>query len=59
MFDFTIRAIDGYARSGTFTTPHGEVRTPVFMPVGTAATIKGVTREGITQMGTPTWSGCC
>ncbi len=39
---FTLEATAGRARAGTFTTAHGEVRTPIFMPVGTAATVKGV-----------------
>lgn len=52
MFDFTLHSTDGYARAGTLTTPHGVVQTPVFMPVGTAGTIKWVTREGIAQMKT-------
>jgi len=52
MFSFTITATDGSARAGTLQTPHGTLQTPVFMPVGTAATIKWITREGIAQMGT-------
>ena len=39
---FTLDATDGRARAGTFTTAHGEVQTPIFMPVGTAASVKGV-----------------
>ena len=39
---FTLEATDGQARAGRFTTAHGEVETPIFMPVGTAATVKGV-----------------
>ena len=31
---------DGKARAGVITTPHGEIETPVFMPVGTQATVK-------------------
>jgi queuine/archaeosine tRNA-ribosyltransferase len=34
-FRFEIEATDGKARAGWFFTPHGEVQTPVFMPVGT------------------------
>ncbi|MDX1350617.1 MAG: tRNA-guanine transglycosylase, partial [Putridiphycobacter sp.] len=30
------------ARTGTITTDHGEIKTPIFMPVGTAATVKGI-----------------
>jgi len=41
-FSFTLEATDGAARAGTLTTPHGSVPTPLFMPVATAATVKGV-----------------
>jgi queuine tRNA-ribosyltransferase len=51
MFDFTLHATDGPARVGTFTTPHGEVKTPVFMPVGTIGTVKGVSPEEIAGVG--------
>lgn len=43
MFKFTLEATDGLARAGTFTTPHGQVATPVFAPVGTQGTVKGLT----------------
>jgi len=39
-FKFTLEATEGGARAGTFTTPHGTIQTPVFMPVGTQATVK-------------------
>jgi queuine tRNA-ribosyltransferase len=39
---FDLVATDGRARTGKLTTPHGEVRTPAFMPVGTAGAMKGV-----------------
>jgi queuine tRNA-ribosyltransferase len=39
---FTLLAQDGPARSGTLTTPHGTVRTPAFMPVGTQGAMKGI-----------------
>jgi queuine tRNA-ribosyltransferase len=39
---FDLVATDGRARTGRLTTPHGEVRTPAFMPVGTAGAMKGV-----------------
>jgi queuine tRNA-ribosyltransferase len=41
---FTLQATDPHssARAGTLTTAHGDIRTPVFMPVGTAGTVKGV-----------------
>ena len=41
-FSFTLEATDGAARAGTLVTPHGSVSTPLFMPVATAATVKGV-----------------
>jgi queuine tRNA-ribosyltransferase len=40
------------ARAGVFTTPHGEIQTPVFMPVGTKATVKAMTPEELEQVGT-------
>ena len=39
------------ARAGRFTTLHGEVQTPVFMPVGTQATVKGQTVESLKAAG--------
>ena len=51
MFEFTLHATDGPARAGTFTTPHGDVPTPVFMPVGTLGTVKGVSPEEIAGVG--------
>ncbi|HAD74280.1 MAG: tRNA guanosine(34) transglycosylase Tgt [Gemmatimonadota bacterium] len=52
MFDFTLHATDGAARTGTFTTPHGNVETPAFMPVGTNGSVKGVSPEEIEATGT-------
>ncbi len=51
MFDFTLHATDGAARTGTFTTPHGNVETPVFMPVGTSGSVKGVSPEEVEGTG--------
>jgi queuine tRNA-ribosyltransferase len=51
MFEFTVRAADGAARTGAFTTPHGVVRTPAFMPVGTQATVKTLTPEEVRGAG--------
>ncbi len=51
MFDFTLHATDGRARAGTFTTPHGDVPTPAFMPVGTAGTVKGLIMEEVERLG--------
>jgi queuine tRNA-ribosyltransferase len=39
------------ARSGRLTTPHGVIETPVFMPVGTAATVKALTQEALEELG--------
>jgi len=51
MFDYTLDATDGAARAGTFTTPHGAVRTPAFMPVGTLGTVKGLIMEEVEELG--------
>src|SRR5215510_11262185 len=48
---FTLHATDGPARAGTLTTPHGTVQTPAFMPVGTQATVKGLTPEMVREAG--------
>ena len=39
-FQFSIHATDGKARTGTIQMRRGEIRTPAFMPVGTAATVR-------------------
>ncbi|EAL50756.1 queuine tRNA-ribosyltransferase, putative [Entamoeba histolytica HM-1:IMSS-B] len=46
-----INAKDGRARQCTLTLPHGEVETPVFMPVGTKASVKSLTYEQVKEMG--------
>jgi len=51
MFDFRLEAREGAARAGTFTTPHGEVRTPAFMPVGTAGTVKALSPDEVEGLG--------
>ena len=51
MFSFSVTAREGFARAGLFETPRGVVRTPVFMPVGTQGTVKGLTAEELTQVG--------
>jgi queuine tRNA-ribosyltransferase len=48
---FEIVARDGPARAGHLTTAHGEVETPAFMPVGTAATVKAMTPDGVAATG--------
>ncbi len=47
MFDFQITSFCNHtnARTGIFTTPHGEVNTPKFMPVGTLGSVKGLSSE--------------
>src|ERR1039457_1749365 len=50
-FRFQVEARDGTARAGHFFTPHGEVQTPVFMPVGTLATVKGVPQDTLEELG--------
>jgi queuine tRNA-ribosyltransferase len=45
MFEFQITAKNNRARTGVFTTPHGDLLTPVFAPVGTQATVKTLTPE--------------
>lgn len=50
-FRFEISKTSGRARRGKLTTPHGEVETPVFMPVGTAATVKGVPQDLLEDLG--------
>jgi queuine tRNA-ribosyltransferase len=51
MFEFTLSSRDGSARAGTFSTPHGDVATPAFMPVGTAGTVKGLIMEEVERLG--------
>jgi queuine tRNA-ribosyltransferase len=46
-FTFTLHKTDGMARRGAFVTPHGQVQTPAFMPVGTAGTVKGLKPEDV------------
>ena len=48
---FAVRATEGRARLGTLTTLHGEVETPVFMPVGTRATVRTQTRAQLEALG--------
>ena len=50
MFEFQITAKDNRARAGVFTTPHGNLLTPVFAPVGTQATVKTLTPEHLKQI---------
>ena len=50
-FSFTLKAKDGAARAGEIATPHGVVRTPAFMPVGTGATVKAMFPEDVKATG--------
>jgi len=50
-FSFSIAATDGRARTGAINMQRGEIRTPAFMPVGTAATVKAVKPEGVRAAG--------
>jgi queuine tRNA-ribosyltransferase len=50
-FAFTIAATDGAARTGTITMRRGEIRTPAFMPVGTAATVKAMKPQEVRSSG--------
>jgi queuine tRNA-ribosyltransferase len=51
-FSFEVAKTDaGGARRGRLATPHGTIETPAFMPVGTAATVKGLTQEALEELG--------
>ena len=50
-FSFTLSACDGAARSGVIRMARGEIRTPAFMPVGTAATVKAMQPEAVRATG--------
>ncbi len=50
-FEFNIAATDGKARTGVISTPRGDIRTPAFMPVGTAATVKAMMPESVAATG--------
>ena len=50
-FSFNVHATDGRARTGTIAMRRGEIRTPAFMPVGTAATVKAMKPETVRQTG--------
>jgi queuine tRNA-ribosyltransferase len=50
-FSFRLIATDGAARRGEISTPHGAVQTPAFMPVGTQATVKGLTPGTVRDTG--------
>ena len=50
-FRFERLASDGAARTGVIHTPRGEIRTPAFMPVGTAATVKAMMPQSVRDTG--------
>jgi queuine tRNA-ribosyltransferase len=50
-FSYTLNATDGRARTGVINTPRGDIRTPAFMPVGTAATVKAMMPESVRATG--------
>ncbi|MHA7872021.1 MAG: tRNA guanosine(34) transglycosylase Tgt, partial [Hyphococcus sp.] len=50
-FSFSLNATDGAARTGVIGTPRGEIRTPAFMPVGTAGTVKAMLPEHVRATG--------
>jgi queuine tRNA-ribosyltransferase len=50
-FAFDIKAKEGQARTGVLITPRGDIRTPAFMPVGTAGTVKGVYMDQVRAAG--------
>lgn len=49
-FSFSIEATAGSARAGVFSTPHGDIPTPIFAPVGTQATVKAITPRNLREM---------
>ena len=50
-FEFTVTARDGHARTGFVSTPRGDIRTPAFMPVGTAGPVKAMHPEEVRSLG--------
>jgi queuine tRNA-ribosyltransferase len=50
-FSFELNHTDGAARTGVMKTPRGDIRTPAFMPVGTAATVKAMMPESVRETG--------
>ena len=50
-FSFRVLAEAGHARTGVFVTPHADVETPTFMPVGTQGSVKGLTPDEVAATG--------
>jgi queuine tRNA-ribosyltransferase len=48
---FNVTATDGAARTGVISTPRGQIRTPAFMPVGTAGTVKAMLPDSVAATG--------
>ncbi len=51
IFDIKHESSDGKSRTGVLHLPHGDVKTPVFMPVGTNATVKALTKDDLDEIG--------
>lgn len=51
IFDIKHKSCDGKARTGVLHLPHGDVQTPVFMPVGTNATVKAMSKDSLEEIG--------
>ncbi|MBP3939915.1 MAG: tRNA-guanine transglycosylase, partial [Christensenellaceae bacterium] len=51
LFEFEVVARSGGARAGVLHTPHGDIKTPVYMPVGTKATVKSLTPDIVKDTG--------
>ena len=49
-FKFELLAQDGQARAGVFHTPHGDIPTPIFAPVGTQASVKTLTQRHLKEL---------
>src|SRR5471032_303979 len=50
-FSFSLQGVDGAARAGVIHTPRGDIQTPAFMPVGTAATVKAMLPQSVRETG--------
>ena len=50
-YEITSKSSECFARTGIFTTPHGKIETPIFMPVGTRASVKGLSPEEVKDAG--------
>ncbi len=60
LFKFDLIAEDPttHARAGVLHTPHGDIETPIFMPVGTKANVKGIPTETVKQLGAQMRRAC-